>query len=88
MSRVAIHLTGAPIDRNVLRAVFRSVQGSGGRVVSLTDDARGETTALQSLAERLGDDFEQLFTVVRDEVYEYVVQDGSGPNGAYTAEAA
>lgn len=89
MSRVAIHLATAPIDRHVLRPVFRNVQGAGGRVVSLTDDADVETSALQGLAERLGDEFEQLFTVVGDQVYAHDVRDGSASNCAsMAAEAA
>lgn len=75
MSRVAIHLSRAePIDRAVVRAVFHQVQDAGGRVVTMGQDAEGEEEALGDLIYRLGDDFDQLFSIVGDELYEFIVQ--------------
>lgn len=75
MSRVAIHLSRAePVDRAAIRAVFHQVQDSGGRVVTMGQDAEGEEEALGDLIYRLGDDFDQLFSIVGDELYEFIVQ--------------
>lgn len=86
MSRVAIHLSGPPpIDRDVIRAAFRAVQCAGGRVVTLAQDADGEDRALGDLIDRLDDDFDQLFSIVGDDLYEYIVERDSPLNGAAVA---
>lgn len=86
MSRVAIHLSGPPpIDRDVIRAVFRAVQCAGGRVVTLAQDADGGDRALGNLIDRLDDDFDQLFTIVGDDLFEYIVERDSPFDGAAVA---
>lgn len=86
MSRVAIHLSGPPpIDRDVIRAVFSAVQCAGGRIVTLAQDADGEEHALVDLIGRLGDDFDQLFTIVGDDLYEYIMQHDSPFDAAAVA---
>ncbi len=80
MNRVAIHLSGAtPVDRDAICAAFREVHQSGGRVVVLTDDVGSTDDTLHQLVHRLGDDFDQLFTLAGDEFYEWVVEDEDGP---------
>lgn len=89
MNRVAIHLSGPPpIDRDVLRAVFQQVQDAGGRVVTLAQDAAGGEEALGDLIYRLGDDFDQLFSIVGDEFYEFIVQGDSPLDGGHVMAMA
>jgi hypothetical protein len=83
MTRVAIHLSSSPPTvRNMLRAAFRQVQHAGGRVVTLAQDAAGEEDALGDLIYRLGDDFDQLFRIVGNELYEVIVQGDDPLDGA------
>lgn len=83
MNRVAIHLSGsAPVDRDAICAVFREVQQSGGRVVVLTHDDGSSDEMLRQLLHRLGDDYDQLFTLAGDEFYEWLADDEDGPQFA------
>lgn len=78
MNRVAIHLSGSPpVDRNAICAVFREVQQDGGRVVVLAQDADGSDATLRDLLHRLGEDFDQLFTLAGVELYEWL-EEGEG----------
>lgn len=80
MSRVAIHLAGAaPVDRDAICSVFREVQLSGGRVVVLTDDAGEDDETLHQLLHRLGDDFDRLFSLAGEDLYEWIVDGDDGP---------
>ena len=80
MNRVAIRLSGAaPVDRDAICAAFREVHQSGGRVVVLTHDGGSSDDTLHQLLHRLGDDFDQLFTLAGDEFYEWIVEDEHRP---------
>lgn len=86
MNRVAIHLSGSP-PRNVLRAVFHQVQDAGARVVTMAQDPAHEEEALADLIGRLGDDFDQLFSIADDELYEFIVH-GDKPSDGDAGTAA
>jgi hypothetical protein len=69
VSRVAIHLAAASVDRDIIRSLFHDVNRVGGRVVNITlgtDSAGG----LQTAIEGVGSDYEQLLLVVGRKVYE------------------
>ena len=74
MNRVAIHLPfSPPVDPPALRILFREIQRAGGRVVTMAMEVDDTEAELRELIDQLGDDFDQLFSLVGADLFEWAV---------------
>ncbi len=77
MSRVAIHLADpAPVDRDLIRSLFRDLVRDGSRIVNMTHSADGDPRGLSVALKGLGGHYEKLLLVTDERTYLMAAQGG------------